>query len=119
MAVPSHKSYLKALSTAIDLFWEGEKTSALHIFKKAELELELSLGRSKADNYLLTLEGLPKKWRDNLKDLLPKTKPSNSIEYFLEMKQRDNSFQASESDILLPDELLPDYKIIQAFINNK
>lgn len=111
MAVPSHKSYLKALSTAIDLFWEGEKTSAIHIFKKAELELELSLGKVKTDEYLIGLEGLPKKWRDSLKNLLPKTKPTSSMEYFQEMKPKEDSFQASESDILLPDELLPEEEL--------
>jgi hypothetical protein len=111
MTVPSHKSYLKTLSSAIDLYWEGEKTSAVHVFKKAELELDRLLGKAKAEEYLASLESLPKKWRDCLLSLIPTNKKVQTSEYFSELKPRDDSFQTSESEILLPDELLPEEEV--------
>ena len=111
MAGTGHKSYLKALASAIDLYWEGEKTSAVHIFKKAESDLERTLGKGKAEEYLAQLEGIVKKWRENLAGLVPSSKKVQSSEYFAELKPRDDSFQSSESDILLPDELLPEEEV--------
>ena len=42
---------------------------------------------------------------------VPSGKKVQSSEYFAELKPRDDSFQSSESDILLPDELLPEEEV--------
>lgn len=112
-----HKQYLKQLASATDLYWEGDEKAAISMIKQAENDLESSIGKKNSDSFQNSLDGLLKKWRDLLLKSDFNTKPSHSqsIDFFQELRPPEDSFLTFDSDILLPDELLPEDELQQAF----
>ena len=113
-----HKKYLKSLATAIDLFWEGDEESALHCLNQGETELESAIGKIQSESFQNNLEGVLKKWRELLakSEITKKTTiDSQAMDFFHELRPPDDSFQTSESDILMPDEMLPEDELQLVF----
>lgn len=117
MANAHQKKYLKKLAIAIDQYWEGDEKSAIITIKQAEKDLEDSIGKQSAENFQNSLESWLKKWRETLVGLIPQVNRHNSaaIDCFQELRPPDDSFQTSESDIIFPDELLPEDELSIVF----